>query len=174
MRREGVVNKRTLTMTAIAAVMLVASTAISLTTTEDAFANTRNQAKSETSRCGNGFMPTNVGCQNIDSQIQGDRNAVALSAQQRFPVSGLTCEECFSNFLTADEIALFERVLTDLTEGEEEISTIAELCTFLEGLTPGELSEIIDFLEFVLTRITDDPDRAGQVADCLRDVFDVA
>jgi hypothetical protein len=30
-------------------------------------------------------MPTNVGCQNIDSQVQGDGNAVALSAEQTFP-----------------------------------------------------------------------------------------
>jgi hypothetical protein len=61
MRRAGVVKKRTLAMTAIAAaILLVASTAISLTTTEDAFANTRNQAKSETSRCGNAFKRNHV------------------------------------------------------------------------------------------------------------------
>jgi hypothetical protein len=164
MHREGV-NKRTLAMAAIAALALLTSTAMSLVSTEDAFADRRDQAKSETNRCGNGLMPTDVGCQNIDSQIQGDRNAVALSAQQRFPE--LTCEECFTEFLTPDEIGVFERGLTGLTEGD--ISTIAELCTFLEGLTPGELSETIGFLEFVLALITGDPDRAGQVADCLRD-----
>jgi hypothetical protein len=37
-------------------------------------------------------MPTNVGCQNIDSQIQGDGNSVAMAAQQTFPLaaSGFT------------------------------------------------------------------------------------
>jgi hypothetical protein len=35
--------------------------------------------------CGNGFSPENVGCQNIASQIQGDENGMALSADQSFP-----------------------------------------------------------------------------------------
>jgi hypothetical protein len=84
MRNEKV-NKRTLAVAAVVA-MLVATTVISIATTaEDAFADKRHQAKSETSRCGNGSMPTNIGCQNIDSQTQGDGNVVALRALQTFP-----------------------------------------------------------------------------------------
>jgi hypothetical protein len=33
---------------------------------------------------GNGFLSENVRCQNIASQIQGDENAIALSADQSF------------------------------------------------------------------------------------------
>jgi hypothetical protein len=35
--------------------------------------------------CGNGFLSENVRCQNIASQIQGDENGIALSADQSFP-----------------------------------------------------------------------------------------
>jgi hypothetical protein len=52
---------------------------------ESAVAYEKNQATSQTSACGNEFMPINIGCQNTDSQIQGDENAAALTAQQTFP-----------------------------------------------------------------------------------------
>ena len=65
--------------------MLLAATATSITATEFAFAYSRNQATSQANACGNGQIPTNVGCQNIDCQIQGDENACALTAQQTFP-----------------------------------------------------------------------------------------
>ena len=45
----------------------------------------KNQATTGTNACGNGQEPTNIGCQNIDSQIQGDENSVALTSQQTFP-----------------------------------------------------------------------------------------
>lgn len=72
-------------------VMLVASTALA---TEDAFAGKKkyekSQAVSQVNDCGNGFIPTNIGCQNIASQIQGDENVVTLTADQIFPeVDGL-------------------------------------------------------------------------------------
>ena len=35
----------------------------------------KSQAASQANDCGNGKMPMNVGCQNIASQIQGDKNA---------------------------------------------------------------------------------------------------
>src|SRR5919106_4845674 len=68
------------------ATVLLATTAISGTTTE-VFAGKykNNQAASQANACGNGEIPTNVGCQNIDSMIQGDENGVALTAQQTFP-----------------------------------------------------------------------------------------
>ena len=68
------------------AVMLIGATALA---TEDAFAGKKkygkSQAISQANDCGNGFLPENVGCQNIASQIQGDENAVSLAAEQAFP-----------------------------------------------------------------------------------------
>ena len=69
------------------AVMLIGATA--LATSESAFAGghghkksyEKNQAVSQVDDCGNKY-PLNVGCQNIASQIQGDENGVALSADQ--------------------------------------------------------------------------------------------
>lgn len=52
---------------------------------ENVFAYEKNQATSQTSTCGNDFFPMNTGCENADSQIQGDENAAALTAQQTFP-----------------------------------------------------------------------------------------
>jgi hypothetical protein len=68
----------------ITAVMLLGTTAIStLTTAESVFAYRNNQATSQVNDCGNGFSPEGVGCQNTGSQIQGDGNAVSLTATQR-------------------------------------------------------------------------------------------
>ena len=80
-------NTKYMFIVAAMAVMLVGATALS---TEDAFADKKkkyekNQAISQTNACGNGELPLNVGCQNIDSQIQGDENAVSLAADQVFP-----------------------------------------------------------------------------------------
>ncbi|MGA7368383.1 MAG: hypothetical protein WBX01_04590 [Nitrososphaeraceae archaeon] len=71
-------------VTAIAALLFVIS-AVSTIIPERLSAYQRNQAASQTSDCGNEFTPTNTGCQNADSQIQGDENSVALAAQQTFP-----------------------------------------------------------------------------------------
>jgi len=79
---------KSLSIAVVAAVaaMLVATSAVA---TEDAFAGKKkyekSQASSQANACGNGFMSTNVGCQNTDSQIQGDENGVAQTAQQTFP-----------------------------------------------------------------------------------------
>lgn len=81
-------NNKSLTIAVVAAVavMLVATSAVA---TEDAFAGKKkyekSQATSQANACGNDFMPMNVGCQNTDSQIQGDENVVALTGNQAFP-----------------------------------------------------------------------------------------
>ena len=74
------------------AVMLIGATALA---TDDAFAGKKrhddkkkggyekNQATSQANACGNGKLPMNVFCQNIDSQVQGDENAVAASVSQQ-------------------------------------------------------------------------------------------
>ena len=64
------------------AVMLIGGTALA---TEDAFAGKKkeyNQATAQANACGNGELPLNVFCQNINSQIQGDENAVAATGSQ--------------------------------------------------------------------------------------------
>lgn len=73
--------------TVITAIMLIGATAttISSVTTGSVLAYDRNQATSAANDCGNGQVPTNIGCQNTDSQIQGDENSVALTSQQTFP-----------------------------------------------------------------------------------------
>jgi hypothetical protein len=67
---------------AVVAAMLVAS----LVGTNTVFAGgyEKNQATSQANACGNGELPLNVGCQNIDSQVQGDENAVSVPAEQAF------------------------------------------------------------------------------------------
>jgi hypothetical protein len=73
------------TVIALAAVMLVAATT-EMAIPGYVFAYNRNQATSAAANdCGNGQVPTNVGCQNTDSQIQGDKNSVTLTSQQTFP-----------------------------------------------------------------------------------------
>ena len=75
---------RNIAIVAVAA-MLLTTTAISTSaSTYSAFAYRKNQATSLANACGNDFLPANVGCQNTDSQIQGDENGVALTAQQTF------------------------------------------------------------------------------------------
>ena len=59
---------------AVAAVMMVVATT-EMAITGYVFAYDRNQATSGANACGNGQIPTNIGCQNIDSQIQGDENS---------------------------------------------------------------------------------------------------
>ncbi len=64
------------------AVMLIGATALA---TEDAFAKYgKSQAITQVNECGNGDMPMYIGCQNIDSQIQGDNNRVAGATAQSF------------------------------------------------------------------------------------------
>jgi hypothetical protein len=70
-------NKYLVVMAAMVA-MLAAATVI---TTDNAFAD-KSQAVSQVNDCGNGDSPTNVFCQNLASQIQGDGNAAALTGEQ--------------------------------------------------------------------------------------------
>jgi hypothetical protein len=73
----------------IAIVAVVAATLVGTATitADSAYATKyhKNQVISQANACGNGELPLNVGCQNIDSQIQGEENAVSLAADQAFP-----------------------------------------------------------------------------------------
>jgi hypothetical protein len=75
-------NFKYIAMVAVIVATLVGTTAI---TADSALAYEENQATSQTNACGNGELALNVGCQNIDSQVQGDENVVALGAAQVFP-----------------------------------------------------------------------------------------
>jgi hypothetical protein len=78
-------NFKYISMVAVIAATLVGTTAISA---DSAYAYEKNQAVSQTNACGNGELPLNVGCQNVQSQIQGDENGVALATDQVFPSIG--------------------------------------------------------------------------------------
>jgi len=77
-------NTKYFVIVAAMTAVLIGATALA---TDSAFATkyNKNQATSQTNACGNGFLSTNVGCQNTDSQIQGDENVVTQAAQQTFP-----------------------------------------------------------------------------------------
>ena len=67
------------------AVMLVGATAFA---TDSAFADGKkkygkNQAISQANACGNDKLPMYVFCQNTNSQVQGEENAVALDGVQQ-------------------------------------------------------------------------------------------
>jgi len=70
----------------VAAMTAVLIGATSLGTADSAFAGgyKKSQATSQVNDCGNGVVSINVGCQNADSQIQGDENIVSLLPTQTF------------------------------------------------------------------------------------------
>ncbi|MGH9988497.1 MAG: hypothetical protein ACRD8W_31565 [Nitrososphaeraceae archaeon] len=77
-------NTKYMFIVAAMAVMLVGATTLA---TEDAFADgkkkyEKNQATSQANACGNGELPLNVFCQNINSQVQGEENAVSATGSQ--------------------------------------------------------------------------------------------
>jgi len=78
-------NSKYMVMVAAIAVMLVGATALA---TDNAFADGKkkygkNQAIGQTNACGNGDMAMNILCSNTGSQVQGDKNAVALDSFQQ-------------------------------------------------------------------------------------------
>lgn len=77
-------NSKSFGIIAVAAVtvMLIASAA---TVQEDAFAGKKKkyeQSLSQANDCGNGKLPSNVYCQNLAAQIQGDGNAMNIIGVQ--------------------------------------------------------------------------------------------
>jgi hypothetical protein len=83
-------NTKYLVVVAVMAAMLVAATALA---TDSAFADKnrkhdgkggykKSQAVSQVNDCGNGDTPIDVWCQNLASQIQGNDNSAALTAEQ--------------------------------------------------------------------------------------------
>ena len=81
-RSDTSMNFKYIAMVAVIAATLVGTTVI---TADSAFAYEKSQAISQANACGNGELALNIGCQNVDSQIQGDENGVSLAAEQAFP-----------------------------------------------------------------------------------------
>jgi hypothetical protein len=78
-------NSKYMVIVAAMAVMLVGATAFA---TDSAFADGKkkygkNQAISQANACGNDKLPMYVFCQNTNSQVQGEENAVALDGVQQ-------------------------------------------------------------------------------------------
>lgn len=154
--------------------MLLAAAVASVTASENAFAYKKNQATSQANACGNGEIPTNVGCQNTGSQIQGDENAVSLAAQQTFPaaevappVDGEACRECLE--LLSD--AQLQGVATQLglTETDRD-AIIDEICRLLElGPSNGGIS--VGRVNGAMASSGIDVPLRQEVRDCLRAVF---
>lgn len=129
------------------AAMLLATTAISMIPANNIIAYKKNQASSQANACGNDFVPTNIGCQNTDSQIQGDENSVALAAQQTFPQVFIPipptlppvdeCEECLAPLLDTAGVAI--AIADDLGLGvfNTDADAISAIC---EALLSGEVS----------------------------------
>ncbi|MGH9984381.1 MAG: hypothetical protein ACRD8W_10550 [Nitrososphaeraceae archaeon] len=78
-------NFKYIAIVAVIAATLVGTAAITADSVYATKYKEKNQAVSQANACGNGELPLNVGCQNIDSQIQGEENAVSLAADQAFP-----------------------------------------------------------------------------------------
>ena len=77
-------NTKYMFIVAAMAVMLVGATTFA---TDSAFADGKkkygkNQATSQANACGNDKLPMYVFCQNTNSQVQGEENAVALDSVQ--------------------------------------------------------------------------------------------
>ncbi len=75
-------NTKYIAIVAVIAAALLGTTVI---TADSAFATKydKNQATSQANACGNGKLPMDVYCQNINSQVQGEENAVALDGVQK-------------------------------------------------------------------------------------------
>ena len=164
----------------IVATVLLATAGLTMTTSGNAFAYSSNQAKSDINECGNGFVPTNVGCQNIDSQIQGDENSVAITAQQTFPAVVReeptppmeTCEGCFDP-LSVEQRAAFETSIPTFTEGRAD--TIEELCMLLEGLTEEQQLILIENIVTALINLSEpvEEETIVDIAECLARVLGI-
>jgi uncharacterized membrane protein len=83
-------NAKHLSIIAVAALVAVLVASTVLATADNTFADKEKKTSYEKTQttyqandCGNGDTPIDVFCQNLDSQIQGDGNAIAIILEQR-------------------------------------------------------------------------------------------
>jgi hypothetical protein len=154
---------------AVAALMLVAATT-EMAITGYVFAYSRNQATSSANDCGNGEIPTNIGCQNTDSQIQGDENSVAMTSRQTFPPVP-TCEECF-DVLSTEQLNAFLILMAQTFPEFGPDATLEEICDALEALPPANQQIALRQLTQVMqgTGIID-PATITEIIECLEELL---
>jgi hypothetical protein len=173
-------TKGNLTIVAVfmAATLVVGTFAVT-TTTQTAFAFSKNKKGDENSKNGNTI--TALKCQNkgsasgfdtaLDQECENlictnpgnnatcvQEGAVAAAVQQgsqTTPVK-LTCEECFRKFLNADQITGILRFFP--------VNSLQGLCDLLSSAPAGDLAEIEAFLIRVLGETV-----AAQLIQCLID-----
>jgi hypothetical protein len=175
--------KKGVTIAAIATMLLATTIISTMSTTENAFAYSKKQAKSDLNDCGNGELPLNIGCQNTDSQIQGDRNEVAMTSSQVFGQDGNgptppppgECEACFETLnlqqLQALAAELEDQFDIDFPNTSTREAIIDTICEALiegppDGLTVGNVNAAMAQLNDVITI-----DERQEVRDCLREIF---
>ena len=131
-------NTKYMVIAAAITAMLLAATAASLTSSQFAIAYSRSQAAAQTNDCGNGELPTNIGCQNTACQIQGDENACALASQQSFPGEEV---------VPPDEVGCPDETVWDITirgEAEEGGVPIGTVICLFEGLGNHEALVLLE------------------------------
>ena len=156
----------------------ITAAVVSIVSSENVFAYESNQAKSDVNECGNGLTPTDIGCQNLDSQSQGDENTVVLTAHQSFPAPPPpppeTCEECFTDFLNQQEIDDFiDEASLDFSP---PVTSLEELCLNLTQTLPSlSPSGAEAYLNFFVTLNLEaagiDDATIGEILVCLREFF---
>jgi uncharacterized protein (TIGR01732 family) len=99
------------TMVLVVAVMLI--TAAPATSTNIVMGNgyKKSQAVSHANDCGNGSFPFNVLCQNLESQIQGDGNAINIIGLQK--AGGSEFDELLSGMDEQQLLSAFEWLKTN-------------------------------------------------------------
>lgn len=183
--------KFVITAAMIMTVMLLAASAISMMTTENAFARKyeNNQAASTSNSCLNPLFDSSTfdiaadigNCGNTVSQQEGGGEASSPITLQianptievqapppPSPPEPQTCEECFTAFLTAEQIAEFEEAISI---PNPELSTIEEVCAFLESNPPVNLPDNLNAVAFFLQESGIDQPTIDEIIDCLERVL---
>jgi hypothetical protein len=151
----------------VIAAALTAMLVTVLATTDSVFAYDRSQATAQKNDCGNGELPLNIGCQNTASQIQGDRNTVALASEQSFGADGNgptppprdECIECFDPLSDAqvEQLAevLADRFGLEFPDNPTRAEILDIICEALEqgppppGLVPGQINGALNQVDGV-------------------------
>ncbi|MGA7367935.1 MAG: hypothetical protein WBX01_02315 [Nitrososphaeraceae archaeon] len=156
---------RNIAIVAVAAMLLATSAISTSASTYSAFAYKKNQATSQANACGNGEISTNIGCQGTDSQIQGDENTGALTAQQIFPE--VEREKDHQRPVPPPKVGCPDDYVWDLTLDDPlgDLPTGTVLCSF-NGLGGSQTVQIEDTEEELVNIVEGDScvisDRSGE------------
>jgi len=110
-------------------------------------------------------------CKN-ENEINNSLNIITQNATQSEPV-GQTCDDCFTDNLTPDEIILFEIEMNEETSGQ--FSSITDLCNLLySNPTDQETQSSVSFLLFESgLEAGIDVSVLEAIADCLDELFGI-